>query len=102
MQNQQPIKPESAESSAPSGDPPAADAEAKSETAEPVVVAQRIKLPRPEKSKIDKCVKEWQVGANRVNQLVSWLCDPFGDSDVSGDAPAVLTSMPAQKHAQGR
>ncbi|NND97337.1 MAG: S1 RNA-binding domain-containing protein, partial [Pirellulaceae bacterium] len=59
-------------------------------------VAQQIKRPRPEKAKIDKCIKEWQVGPNRVNQLVNWLCDPFGDSDLSGDAPAVLTTMPSQ------
>ena len=56
-----------------------------------------VKRPRPEKAKIDKCIKEWQVGPNRVNQLVSWLCDPFGDSDQSGEPPAVMTTMPTQK-----
>ncbi|QDT13858.1 S1 RNA-binding domain-containing protein [Planctomycetes bacterium K23_9] len=68
--------------------------------ASPPEVTELVKRPRPEKSKIDKCIKEWQVGPNRVNQLVSWLCDPFGDSDESGEPPAVMTSMPTQKTLQ--
>ena len=55
-----------------------------------------VRRPRPDQAKIDKCVKEWQIGARRANQLVHWLCDPFGDSDLSGRPPAVLTSMPSQ------
>jgi predicted RNA-binding protein with RPS1 domain len=56
-----------------------------------------VKRPIPEKAKIDKCVKEWQIGSNRANQIVHWLCDPFGDSDASGTPPAVLSYMPATK-----
>ncbi|MDB4353638.1 S1 RNA-binding domain-containing protein, partial [bacterium] len=41
--------------------------------------------------------KEWQIGAKRANQLVQWLCDPFGDSDSTGDPPAVLSTMPSIK-----
>ncbi|MFK8114264.1 MAG: S1 RNA-binding domain-containing protein [Rubripirellula sp.] len=55
---------------------------------------EQIKRPKPERAKIDKCVKEWQIGAKRAEQLVSWLCDPFGDSDISGTPPAVLSTMP--------
>ena len=64
-------------------------------SAEPI--HEPVRHPRPEQSKIDKCVKEWQIGARRANQLVSWLCDPFGDSDLSGTPPAVLATMPTQK-----
>ncbi len=55
---------------------------------------ESIKRPLPENAKIDKLVKEWQVGSNRVKQIVHWLCDPFGDSDVSGNPPAVMSTMP--------
>ena len=58
--------------------------------------AESLKRPLPDRAKIEKCIKEWQVGPNRVNQLVNWLCDPFGDSDKTGEAPAVLTMMPTQ------
>ena len=53
-----------------------------------------FKHARPEQSKIDKCVKEWQIGRERANQLVTWLCDPFGDSDVSDLSHAVMSTMP--------
>ncbi|GAA5505745.1 S1 RNA-binding domain-containing protein [Novipirellula caenicola] len=66
--------------------------------AEEAAVSMRVVRPRPEKAKIDKCIKEWQIGARRARQLVSWLCDPFGDSDVAdGASNAVLTSMPNLK-----
>jgi predicted RNA-binding protein with RPS1 domain len=55
-----------------------------------------VRRPRPEQAKINKCIKEWQIGSRRANQLVNWLCDPFGDSDLSGDPPALLTTMPSQ------
>ena len=42
-------------------------------------------------------MKEWQVGSQRSHQLVQWLCDPFGDSDTSGNAPAVLSAIPSTK-----
>ncbi|KAA1261760.1 General stress protein 13 [Rubripirellula obstinata] len=61
------------------------------------VAADPIKHPLPEKAAVDKCIKEWQIGAQRTYQLVHWLCDPFGDSDVSGTPPAVLTKVPAMK-----
>ncbi len=54
-----------------------------------------IRRPKPEDAKINKCIKEWQVGAHRVGQLVHWLCDPFGDNGLSGDPPAVLSTMPS-------
>ncbi|EMI17962.1 RNA binding S1 domain protein [Rhodopirellula maiorica SM1] len=81
----------------------AAEADATSESdaakpAEEAAVSMRVVRPRPEKAKIDKCIKEWQIGARRARQLVSWLCDPFGDSDVAdGASNAVLTSMPNLK-----
>jgi protein Tex len=77
-----------------------APAEVPSDAAVPAPAANEnaatdpIKRPRPDRAKIEKCIKEWQIGAKRAHQLVSWLCDPFGDSDVSGQPPAVLTSMP--------
>ncbi|KAA5540735.1 S1 RNA-binding domain-containing protein [Roseiconus nitratireducens] len=58
---------------------------------------QVVKRPRPEQAKIDKCIKEWQVGKHRVHQLVGWLCDPFGETAVSDDPPGVLTTMPTLK-----
>ncbi|TWU21011.1 General stress protein 13 [Novipirellula galeiformis] len=70
-----------------------------SEAAQPTApVSLRVVRPRPEKAKIDKCIKEWQIGARRARQLVSWLCDPFGDSDVAdGASNAVLSTMPNLK-----
>ncbi|MGB0758846.1 MAG: S1 RNA-binding domain-containing protein, partial [Rubripirellula sp.] len=65
--------------------------------ADVVEVLERVRRPRPEQAKIDKCVKEWQIGSKRANQLVQWLCDPFGDSDSTGDPPAVLSTMPSIK-----
>ncbi|MGI9472529.1 MAG: S1 RNA-binding domain-containing protein [Rubripirellula sp.] len=62
-----------------------------------VEVAERVRHPRPEKAKIDKCIKEWQIGNQRTQQLVQWLCDPFGDSDSTGSPPAVLSTMPSIK-----
>lgn len=56
-----------------------------------------VRRPLPEKAKIEKCIKEWQVGKHRVNQLVQWLCDPFGENLVTESPPAVLTTMPSLK-----
>ncbi|TWU60793.1 General stress protein 13 [Rubripirellula tenax] len=56
-----------------------------------------MRQPRPERAKVDKCVKEWQIGTRRAHQIVHWLCDPFGDSDASGSPPAVLSTMPSTK-----
>ncbi|WP_372724174.1 S1 RNA-binding domain-containing protein [Novipirellula sp.] len=91
------------DSSEPAAADAAADVEAapsteESKPAEEAAVSMRVVRPRPEKTKIDKCIKEWQIGARRARQLVSWLCDPFGDSDVAdGASNAVLTSMPNLK-----
>ena len=105
---QAPAEPESSDE--PSGESVAADSaaaqnndatpeleEAKPEAAAPATVPDPIKRTRPDKAKIDKCIKEWQIGSRRANQLVNWLCDPFGDSDVSGHSPAVLATMPSTK-----
>lgn len=55
---------------------------------------QRVRRPLPERPKIDKCVKEWQIGPHRAHQLVHWLCDPFGSGDAGGTPHAVLSTMP--------
>ena len=60
-------------------------------------IPEPVRRPQPESAKIDKCVKEWQVGSRRSHQLVQWLCDPFGDSDTSGSPPAVLSGIPSTK-----
>ena len=80
----------------------AADAEADSESPasqeiDKDSIPQPVRRPRPEAAKVDKCVKEWQVGSRRSHQLVQWLCDPFGDSDSSGNSPAVLSGIPSTK-----
>ncbi|PNY34802.1 RNA-binding protein [Rhodopirellula baltica] len=62
--------------------------------------SEPVRRPRPEKAKIDKCIKEWQVGRYRVAQLVDWLCDPFGETANSGDPPGVLNTMPTLKTLQ--
>ncbi|TWT53900.1 General stress protein 13 [Rubripirellula amarantea] len=60
-------------------------------------VHERVKHSLPERSAIEKCIKEWQIGKRRTHQIVHWLCDPFGDSDSSGTPPAVMTKVPAMK-----
>jgi protein Tex len=57
-------------------------------------VGSAVRRPLPEKSKVDKCVKEWQIGPRRAHQIVHWLCDPFGDSDPTSTSSAVMDSMP--------
>lgn len=74
-----------------------ADAQVESSPAAAEVTHDPIKHPLPEKAAVDKCIKEWQIGAQRTYQIVHWLCDPFGDSDVSGTPPAVLTKVPSMK-----
>ena len=66
-----------------------------SSTEPPVEVLEAIKRPKPDRAKIEKCVKEWQIGSRRAAQIVEWLCEPFGDADPSGPPPAVLTTMPS-------
>ncbi len=74
-----------------------ATGEAAVEAAAPpaVDVPEPIRRPRPEGVKVDKCIKEWQIGSRRAHQLVHWLCDPFGDSGATGRPPAVLSAMPS-------
>ncbi len=81
-------------------DPSSEPTEAASETPEPPAppaaeIPEPIRRPKPDDAKIKKCIKEWQVGAHRVHQLVHWLCDPFGESDAGGTPPAVLATMPS-------
>jgi transcriptional accessory protein Tex/SPT6 len=61
----------------------------------PVADLPLVKHPLPERAKVDKLIKEWQIGSRRAHQIVNWLCDPFGDSDAGGEPPGVLTSMPS-------
>ncbi|MCA9139303.1 MAG: S1 RNA-binding domain-containing protein [Planctomycetales bacterium] len=79
-----------------SSDADASSAEAAPSTSESPAY-EPIKRPLPERAKIDKCIKEWQVGRHRVNQLVGWLCDPFGETAISNDPPGVLNTMPTLK-----
>lgn len=80
--------------SAPATDTAPAPASSSEEQAS---IPEPVKRPRPERAKIDKCIKEWQVGRHRVNQLVGWLCDPFGETVISNDPPGVLSTMPTLK-----
>ncbi|MBB3209845.1 transcriptional accessory protein Tex/SPT6 [Rhodopirellula rubra] len=58
-------------------------------------VPEPFRQPKPERAKVDKLIKEWQVGVRRSKQIVDWLCEPFGEGTVNGPAPAVMTTMPA-------
>lgn len=62
-------------------------------SATPAVV-ESFRQVKPERAKVEKLIKEWQVGVHRSLQIVSWLCEPFGEGAVSGPAPAVMDSMP--------
>ncbi|TWT68562.1 S1 RNA-binding domain-containing protein [Crateriforma conspicua] len=88
-----------AETSADADATPESDAEpdAESDSAADAQPATPFRQALPEPAKVDKCVKEWQVGRHRSHQIVHWLCDPFGDSDPSGVSPAVLNTMPSLK-----
>ncbi|TWT66493.1 S1 RNA-binding domain-containing protein [Allorhodopirellula solitaria] len=57
--------------------------------------AEPFRQAKPERAKVEKLIKEWQVGVHRSLQIVSWLCEPFGEGTVSGPAPAVMNRMPA-------
>ncbi|MEM6691428.1 MAG: Tex-like N-terminal domain-containing protein, partial [Planctomycetota bacterium] len=84
------------ESQEPTVSEPEAASEA-SESSTPVAtveVPEPIRRPMPESKSIDKCIKEWQIGKHSTHQIVRWLCDPFGDSDASGEPPAVMDQMP--------
>ncbi len=79
------------------GDASDQNAATQSEPEPATAAAESIRQPRPDRAKIDKCIKEWQIGTRRTHQIVHWLCDPFGDSDASGSPPAVLSTMPSNK-----
>ncbi|TWU43205.1 General stress protein 13 [Novipirellula aureliae] len=77
-----------------------------SDTAKPSAVPAATNGPvdntfrqvKPEKAKVDKCVKEWQIGYRKAYQIVRWLCDPFGEGDANeADSHGVLTSVPSLK-----
>ncbi|SMP47903.1 Tex-like protein N-terminal domain-containing protein [Neorhodopirellula lusitana] len=88
------------EAAAPEADaqPEASGAEeAPAAEATEVAALEPIRRTKPEKAKVDKLVKEWQVGVRRSYQIVNWLCDPFGDGmHEGGEPPAVMTSMPSR------
>jgi protein Tex len=77
--------------------PEPASAESTSTASAASAATEPFRQPRPDRAKVDKCVKEWQIGTRRAHQIVNWLCDPFGDSDVSADPPAVLSALPSTK-----
>ena len=82
------------------GDSPVAENEAdtRTEASEPAAATpatvETFKQTKPERSKVEKLIKEWQVGTRRSLQIVTWLCEPFGDGGISGPAPAVMNTMP--------
>ncbi|WP_417738143.1 S1 RNA-binding domain-containing protein [Rosistilla oblonga] len=52
------------------------------------------KHPLPERSAVDKVIKEWQVGRHRVNQIVHWLCEPFSVPKVELAPVALMPLIP--------
>ncbi|MEM9364420.1 MAG: S1 RNA-binding domain-containing protein [Planctomycetota bacterium] len=72
----------------------ATEAQATEEPATESAVVASIRHPKPKSVAINKLVKEWQIGRNRAHQIVSWLCDPFGEANASGSAHTVMTRMP--------
>ena len=50
--------------------------------------------PIPEQAKIDKVVKEWQVGRHRVQQIVHWLCEPFSVPKIDLAPVALMPAIP--------
>ena len=62
---------------------------------EPDPTLAAVRRPKPESTKVDKCVKEWQIGTRRAHQIVDWLCDPFGDGNSDGNPPAVCQTIPS-------
>ncbi|TWU16322.1 S1 RNA-binding domain-containing protein [Allorhodopirellula heiligendammensis] len=73
------------------------DSESEPSAEEPATPApaETFRQTKPERAKVEKLIKEWQVGVHRSLQIVSWLCEPFGEGTVSGPSPAVMNSMPA-------
>ncbi|MGV3485092.1 MAG: S1 RNA-binding domain-containing protein, partial [Planctomycetaceae bacterium] len=72
-------------------------ADADSASAPSVVdVPAAVRQPLPDEALINKCIKEWQVGARRVRNVVEALCDPFGEEDsaATGVSHAVMTKVP--------
>ncbi|MEM6364476.1 MAG: S1 RNA-binding domain-containing protein [Planctomycetota bacterium] len=82
------------QSSTPDAATPIAETAATENGTPEIKLPEPIRRPRPEQAKIDKLVKEWQVGRSRGGQLVDWLCDPFGESSATEAPPAVMTHMP--------
>ncbi len=67
-----------------------------SESPAVIEIQSAFRQPLPDAALINKCIKEWQVGAKRVRNVVDALCNPFGDEDQSsgGAAHAVMTRVP--------
>ncbi|MFG0290900.1 MAG: S1 RNA-binding domain-containing protein [Rhodopirellula sp. JB044] len=84
----EPAEASAGENAEPAAEQPAAEHPAPS-------VPEPFRQPKPERAKVDKLVKEWQVGVRRSKQIVDWLCEPFGEGTIDGAAPAVMTTMPA-------
>ncbi len=61
-----------------------------------VQIAPAFRQAKPEDAQINKCIKEWQIGARRARQLVDALCDPFGEESSAGNAAAhaVMSKVP--------
>lgn len=81
------------------GDQVEAEGSASESQPAPEVAAVEASLPMPrhplpERSKIDKVIKEWQVGRHRVNQIVHWLCEPFSVPKVDLAPVALMPLIP--------
>jgi len=91
-------EPEATEAPEVSVDQPAQTpaSEAVATAANSIEVLAPIRQTKPDEALIKKCIKEWQVGARRVRQIIDALCDPFGDEDTSsnGEASCVMTKVP--------
>ena len=77
-------------------EPATAVASESSAPKEVVQVHEPVRQAQPDIALINKCIKEWQVGARRVRHVVDALCTPFSDETTAtaGDAHAVMTKVP--------
>ena len=69
----------------------------KDATATETVPEPMVEMPRhplPDQAKIEKVVKEWQVGRHRVTQLVHWLCEPFSVPALDLHPAAMMPAIP--------
>ncbi len=98
LQSEQPDGDNSSAATSEAGDADAATAGVTpvGDTAPPVEVLAPFRQATPDPALVNKCIKEWQIGARRVRQLVDALCNPFGEEDAKGTgaAHAVMTRVP--------